>query len=76
MDVRDRDARPVRAVTREMKKQNANCKKKTQGDPAKDIFEIGKGIIRLYRILPDGKRAIVGFIFPEQWCIVGNVILM
>ena len=35
-----------------------------QADPAKDVFEIRKGVIRLYRILPDGKRAIVGFIFP------------
>jgi CRP/FNR family transcriptional regulator, anaerobic regulatory protein len=34
-----------------------------QGDPAKHLFEIRTGVIRLYRILPDGKRAIVGFIF-------------
>ncbi|HEY7382483.1 MAG TPA: helix-turn-helix domain-containing protein [Beijerinckiaceae bacterium] len=35
-----------------------------QADPAQDVFEIRKGVMRLYRILPDGKRAIVGFIFP------------
>jgi CRP/FNR family transcriptional regulator len=35
-----------------------------QGDPAKDVFEIREGVVRLYRILPDGRRAIVGFIFP------------
>src|SRR5690242_1261136 len=34
-----------------------------QADPARDVFEIRKGVMRLYRILPDGKRAIVGFIF-------------
>ena len=34
-----------------------------QADPARDVFEVRKGVIRLYRILPDGKRAIVGFIF-------------
>jgi CRP/FNR family transcriptional regulator, anaerobic regulatory protein len=33
-------------------------------DPAKDVFEIRKGVIRLYRILQDGKRVIAGFIFP------------
>jgi CRP/FNR family transcriptional regulator, anaerobic regulatory protein len=35
-----------------------------QADPARDVFEIRRGVLRLYRILPDGKRAIVGFIFP------------
>src|SRR4029079_13822082 len=35
-----------------------------QADPANDVFEIRKGVIRLCRILPDSKRAIVGFIFP------------
>jgi CRP/FNR family transcriptional regulator len=34
-----------------------------EGDPANDIFEVVRGILRLYRILPDGRRAIVGFIF-------------
>ena len=34
-----------------------------QGDPALDVCEIRHGILRLYRILPDGRRAIAGFIF-------------
>ena len=37
-----------------------------EGDPARDVFEVRAGLLRLYRILPDGRRAIVGFIFPGE----------
>ncbi len=37
-----------------------------EGDPAKDVFEVTRGILRLYRILPDGRRAIVGFVFAGE----------
>lgn len=35
-----------------------------EGDLASDAFMIGEGLLRLYRILPDGRRAITGFAFP------------
>ena len=35
-----------------------------EGDKAKQIFEVLEGVLRVYRILPDGRRAITGFIHP------------
>ena len=35
-----------------------------EGDPADQIFDIADGVLRVYRILADGRRAIVGFIYP------------
>lgn len=35
-----------------------------EGDPADNVFEIVCGVLRLYRLLSDGRRAIVGFMFP------------
>ena len=37
-----------------------------EGDPASDIFQIVEGCLRLYRILPDGRRAIMGFRFSGE----------
>jgi CRP/FNR family transcriptional regulator len=34
-----------------------------QGDNAADVFHVAEGCLRLYRILPDGRRAITGFVF-------------
>lgn len=35
-----------------------------EGDPAGQIFDVLEGVLRVYRILPDGRRAIMGFIHP------------
>ena len=35
-----------------------------EGDPAGQIFDVAAGVLRVYRILADGRRAIVGFIYP------------
>lgn len=40
-----------------------------QGDPANHIYEVVEGVMRLYRLLPDGRRAIAGFLYPGD--IVG-----
>ncbi|MGO4526119.1 helix-turn-helix domain-containing protein [Microvirga sp. 2MCAF35] len=37
-----------------------------EGDPASDIVQIVEGCMRLCRILPDGRRAIVGFKFAGE----------
>jgi CRP/FNR family transcriptional regulator len=35
-----------------------------QGDPASHLFNITKGVVRVYALLADGRRQIVGFLFP------------
>jgi len=35
-----------------------------EGDKAGPIFEVLEGAVRVYRILPDGRRAILGFVYP------------
>jgi CRP/FNR family transcriptional regulator len=35
-----------------------------EGDPAELVFEVVSGIIRLCRLLPDGRRSIISFAFP------------
>jgi CRP/FNR family transcriptional regulator len=35
-----------------------------EGDPANHVFQLTAGVLRLYRILPDGRRVISGFAFP------------
>jgi CRP/FNR family transcriptional regulator, anaerobic regulatory protein len=35
-----------------------------EGDPAGQIFDVLEGVLRVYRIMPDGRRAIMGFIHP------------
>lgn len=32
-----------------------------QGEPATNVFNITSGVVRLYKLLPDGRRQIVGF---------------
>ncbi len=35
-----------------------------QGDAASHIFEVVEGVLRIFRILSDGRRVITGFLFP------------
>src|SRR5690554_5208086 len=35
-----------------------------EGDEAGSVIEVVRGIVRLYRLLPDGRRSITGFAFP------------
>lgn len=35
-----------------------------EGDPADQIFDIVEGVLRVCKVLSDGRRAIVGFIYP------------
>ena len=37
-----------------------------EGDAASSVFQIAEGCLRLYRILPDGRRAIMGFVFAGE----------
>jgi len=40
-----------------------------EGDVASHVYRVSEGCLRLYRILPDGRRAIMGFVFEGE--IVG-----
>jgi len=35
-----------------------------QNDPAKHVFEISDGLVRVFKILSDGRRVITGFLYP------------
>ena len=35
-----------------------------EGAPAEHIFQIVEGVVRLFRIFPDGRRVVMGFAFP------------
>jgi CRP/FNR family transcriptional regulator, anaerobic regulatory protein len=35
-----------------------------EGDNAGQIFDMLEGVMRIYRIMPDGRRAIIGFVHP------------
>ena len=32
-----------------------------QGDAATRVFSLSKGVVRIYKLLPDGRRQVVGF---------------
>ena len=38
-----------------------------EGDPATNLFNITDGAVRVYKLLPDGRRQIVGFLFAGDF---------
>lgn len=38
-----------------------------EGDPATNLFNITNGSVRVYKLLPDGRRQIVGFLFAGDF---------
>lgn len=38
-----------------------------EGDPATQLFNITAGTVRVHKLLPDGRRQIVGFLFPGDF---------
>ena len=38
-----------------------------EGDPATRVFTLTRGAMKLYRLLPDGRRQVVGFMFPGDF---------
>ena len=39
----------------------------SEGDPARNAFGLSRGVVRLYRLLPDGRRQVVAFAFPGDF---------
>ena len=39
----------------------------TEGDPAENVFNVVSGTAKLYKLLPDGRRQITGFMFPGDF---------
>jgi CRP/FNR family transcriptional regulator len=38
-----------------------------EGDPANRVFTLTRGTLKLYKLLPDGRRQITGFMFPGDF---------
>jgi CRP/FNR family transcriptional regulator len=38
-----------------------------QGEPAESVFTVTEGVVRLYRLLADGRRQIIGFALPGDF---------
>jgi len=38
-----------------------------EGDPAEHVFNVTSGAVKLYKLLPDGRRQITGFVFPGDF---------
>jgi len=38
-----------------------------EGDPAEALFNVTGGTVKLYKLLPDGRRQITGFLFPGDF---------
>ncbi len=38
-----------------------------EGDPADHVYNVTAGVIRVYKLLPDGRRQITGFLFPGDF---------
>jgi CRP/FNR family transcriptional regulator len=38
-----------------------------EGDPATRVFTVTRGCLKLYKLLPDGRRQVTGFMFPGDF---------
>ena len=38
-----------------------------EGDPATRVFTLTRGVLKLYKLLPDGRRQVTGFMFPGDF---------
>ena len=37
-----------------------------EGDPCRHLFEVLEGVLRVYKLTPDGRRQVTGFLYPGQ----------
>lgn len=38
-----------------------------EGDAATRVFTVAEGVLKLYKLLPDGRRQVMGFMFPGEF---------
>ncbi len=38
-----------------------------EGEPVETLFQVSKGVVKLYKTMPDGRRHIVRFLYAPQW---------
>lgn len=38
-----------------------------EGDPAHNVYNVTSGVLKIYKLLPDGRRQITGFLFPGDF---------
>lgn len=38
-----------------------------EGDQATRVFTVAEGVLKLYKLLPDGRRQVMGFMFPGEF---------
>lgn len=38
-----------------------------EGDPAQHVFNVTSGVVKIYRLFPDGRRQVIGFLFPGDF---------
>lgn len=38
-----------------------------EGDESKQVYTLTKGVLKLYKLLPDGRRQVTGFMFPGDF---------
>ncbi|MGO4705287.1 Crp/Fnr family transcriptional regulator [Microvirga sp. 2MCAF38] len=64
----DKTGRTLRQFFQEQPSENFRAGQTVfwEGDDASSIVQVVQGVLRLYRILPDGHRAITGFVFPGE----------
>jgi CRP/FNR family transcriptional regulator len=43
-----------------------------QGDPAAHVFIVQSGAVRIFKLLPDGRRQVVAFLFPGDFLGIVN----
>jgi CRP/FNR family transcriptional regulator len=43
-----------------------------EGEPAKHVFNVTAGAIKVYKLLPDGRRQMTGFLFPGDFLGLAN----
>jgi CRP/FNR family transcriptional regulator len=39
----------------------------TESDPARHLFNLTGGVVKIYKMMPDGRRQITGFLFPGDF---------
>ena len=43
-----------------------------EGDRCRSLFEVVDGVLKLYKMMPDGRRQITGFLYPGQLAGLDN----